>query len=230
MKKPTGKSPSPQSGAVDQAPLGPSGSATLDEPQSIAGVIGVVPGEVSPEEKARARQMLNALKQIRERSPRPSRQGISPPPQEHSAAASGESHPKRKKLDDILAPALAEIGYKKVARLTYRGEWSTSEVEHVLKLETYGTPKIYLTGSAGLQNPQASVFADQCRDRYADRTILQCLREFKYVPPPWFYPTQFPIGLLLHGSLPWWLDISACSPSELARILANPCDPSLYLS
>lgn len=90
MKKPTGKSPSPQSGAVDQAPLGPSGSATLDEPQSIAGVIGVVPGEVSPEEKARARQMLNALEQIRERSPRPSRQGISPPPQEHSAAASGE--------------------------------------------------------------------------------------------------------------------------------------------
>lgn len=190
-----------------------------DQPQPIAGVIGVTGPQVSLEEKAHARQMLNALQQIRDRSPRPT----GPDPDPHSEAASRSASPKRKKLDDLLAPVLAEAGYKKVAKLTYRGEWSTPEVEHVLTLETYGVPKIYLYGDAGLRNPQASTFADQCTERYADPLILRCLRESGYVHPPWHSPTHFPIGLLIRGKLPWSLDMSTYSPSELARTLAEIC-------
>lgn len=55
MKKPTTEGRSPKPGAADQNPIGRSELTTQDEPQTIAGVIGVVRGEVSPEEKARAR-------------------------------------------------------------------------------------------------------------------------------------------------------------------------------
>jgi hypothetical protein len=217
MKKPTMEGQPPQSPAAP----GPSESEMPEQSQSIAGVIGVVRGEVSPEEKAQARQMLNALQQVRDRSPPLTGPKTDSRAQEHSDAASHNVNWKRVKLDDVLAPALAEVGYKKVAKLTYLGEWSTKEVEHVLTLETYGVPKIYLYGDAGLRNPQASAFADQCRDRYADPGLLRCLRETGYVYPPWFCPTQFPIGLLLGGKLPWSLDMSACSPNEVARTLAE---------
>ena len=213
MKKPNKESDPPQPGIA----AGPSDSQMPDQPQPIAGVIGVTGPQVSLEEKAHARQMLNALQQIRDRSPRPT----GPDPDPHSEAASRSASPKRKKLDDLLAPVLAEAGYKKVAKLTYRGEWSTPEVEHVLTLETYGVPKIYLYGDAGLRNPQASTFADQCTERYADPLILRCLRESGYVHPPWHSPTHFPIGLLIRGKLPWSLDMSTYSPSELARTLAE---------
>lgn len=221
MKKPTTEGQSPKSGAADQNPIGRSDSAAQDEPQSIAGVIGVVPGEASPEEKARARQMLNALQQIRGGSPASADRNAGARSHERSDAVAGDVKRKRTKLDDILAPALAEVGYEKVAKLTYRGEWSTPEVEHVLTLDASGAPKIYLSGDSGLRNPQASAFAVQCRDRYADPIILQCLRETGYVRPPWFCPTQFPIGVLLGWGITWSLDMSAYSPSELARTLAE---------
>ncbi len=221
MKKQTTEGHSPQSGATNQGTAGRPGSAMFDHMQSIAGVIGVVPGEVSPEEKARARQALNALRQIRDRSPRPTEQNADSRPSKPLEATTSDTRARFSRLDEILAPALAEVGYKKVAKRTYRGAWSTPDVEHILTFDAAGTPKMYLYGDAGLRNPRANAFADQCRDRYADRGLLQCLRETGYVDPPWFCPTQFPIGLLIRGKLPWSIDMSAYSPSELARTLAE---------
>ncbi len=221
MKKPAAEGQSPKSVAADLGSVGPSQSAMPDQPQTIAGVIGVVPGEVSPEEKARARQALNALRQIRGRSPRPTEQNADSRPSKHLEATTNETSARFSRLDEIVAPALAGVGYEKVAKRTYRGDWSTPEVEHILTFDADGTPKIYLYGDAGLRNPQASAFALQCWARYADPVFMQYLREDGYVRQPWYCPTHFPIGILTNGKLPWWLDMSAYSPSELARTLAE---------
>ncbi len=194
MKKPTTEGRSPKPGAADQNPIGRSESTTQDEPQTIAGVIGVVHGEVSPEEKARARQMLSALQQVRDRSPRAADQNADPRSQEHSDAASVDIKRKRMKLDDILAPALAEVGYKKVAKLTYRASWSTDDVEQFLSFDTYGNPKQYLTGDAGFRNLKAEAFAEQCQQRYASKTYFLCMPKGGYVYPPYFCLMNFPIG------------------------------------
>ncbi len=223
MKKGTSNGPD-QNGAVPVAsPDSPSTEHDMPgHPRSIAGVIGVVPGEVSAEEKARARQMLNALEQMRERFPRPPGDATQPRPRSLSDTRSDDVKPKRTKLDDALAPALAEAGYKKIAKLTYRGEWSTPDVEHVLTFETYGVPKIYLSGSAGLRNPGASAFAEQCADRYAMPLATQFLREGRYTLPPWFCPTHFNAGVALFGwGISGQLDMSAYPPSEVAAIVTE---------
>jgi hypothetical protein len=164
MRKPTTEGHSPQSGATTQSAAGRPGSAMSDQTQSIAGVVGVDPGDVSLEEKVRARQALNALRQIRDRSPRPTEQNADSQPSKHPEATTSDVSARFSRLDEILAPALAEVGYKKVAKRTYRGDWSTSDVEHTLTFDADGTPKVYLYGTAGLRNPRATAFADQCRE------------------------------------------------------------------
>lgn len=200
---------------------------TLDLPQTIAGVIDVVPGKVSLEEKVRARQALNALQQVQDRSPRPPSGDAVSQSEGPLSAAPSNLRQKRIKIDDILAPALAMIGYKKVAKLTYRGEWSSAYVEHILTLETVGTPKIYLCGDAGLRNPRATAFVNQCRGRYAHPIILRDPYGTAYVDPPWFCPTHFPIGIPISGKLPWRLDMSAYSPSDLAQTLTEAVQSKL---
>ncbi len=226
MKKPTTEDPSPRSSAADQGAVGPSESATLDLPQTIAGVIGVVPGEASLEEKARARQMLNALQRVRDRSPRSAGWNVNPRLQEHSDAAAGDVSRKRMKLDDILAPALAEVGYKKVAKRTYRASWSTDDVEQFLSFDTNGNPKQYLTGNAGLRNMKAEAFAEQCQQRYASKGYFQCMPKGGYVYPPYFCPMHFSIGSLFGWEV-GSLDIWAFSPDELARSVLEPIQSKL---
>jgi hypothetical protein len=226
MKKPTPEGQPLQSGAADQGPVGPSQSATLDPPQSIAGAIGVVRGEVSPEEKARARQMLDALQQIRDRSPRATGGKADPRLQENSDAASGDANSKRIKLDDMLSPALAEAGYKKVAKLTYRAGWSTDDAEQFLSFHTSGVPKQYLWGDAGLRNMKAETFAEQCQQRYASQTYFRCMPKGGYVYPPYFCLMYFEIGSLFgweSGSLDMW----SLSPDELARAIVEPIHSKL---
>jgi hypothetical protein len=138
--------------------------------------------------------MLNALQQIRDRSPRANDQNADPRSREHSDAASVDVKRKRMKLDDILAPALAEVGYKKVAKLTYRASWSTEDVEQFLSFDTYGNPKQYLTGDAGFRNLKAEAFAEQCQQRYASKTYFLCMPKGGYVYPPYFCLMNFPIG------------------------------------
>jgi hypothetical protein len=193
--------------------------AALELPQAIAGVIRVVSRKVSPEEQAEAKRMLAAIETIRSRLPEvpggdPHAEGG-----DGSGAKATAAKPKRAKLDDVLSPGLADAGYRKVAKLTYRGEWSTPEVEHVLTFETYGAPKDYLCGDAGFRNRAAEAFAAQCRQRYANRGILRALRDYKY--PPWFCSMHFSIGDLFDWENRESIDMTDYSSDELARTVAG---------
>jgi hypothetical protein len=115
-----------------------------------------------------------------------------PAPEEDSNIAIGARGKNRPKLDGLLAEALREAGYKRVAKLTYRTDWSTPEVEHLLTFDTYGRPKQFLTGDIGLRNREADTFAEQCQRRYAAPVI----RNSDFVPPPWWCWMHCSLGML----------------------------------
>jgi hypothetical protein len=193
-------------------------AATHDEPQAIAGVIQVVPGQVSADEKARAKQMLDALRQVSDRAPQiegaePRSDVVNQPADERAKRAARRwtpysdedsnisvQGPKRTKLklDDILAEALAPLGYMRVEKLTYRAAWSTPDVEHVLLFETYGNPKAFLFASAGLRNNEAETFAEQCTQRYAHPMFLRETNQTGVWNSPWFCLMHFSVGEILH--------------------------------
>src|ERR1700693_4951537 len=63
-------------------------------------------------------------------------------------------------LDEAsLGTAMAEAGYRRLKRYTYRAEWSTAEVEHFISFETYGTPNDFLTADFGIRNKDALALA-----------------------------------------------------------------------
>jgi hypothetical protein len=215
------KPPPPDESDKHSGPASRSGSPALGLPQSIAGVIRAVPGEVSPEERAAAKRMLKTIKQIRSRLPEAPGGGAHSPPEDASTAASIGAKLKRAKLDDVLAPGLADSGYRKVAKLTYRGEWSTPEIEHVLTFETYGLPKDFLRGDAGLRNRAAEAFAAECLQRYANRGILRALRDSGYKCPPWFCDMHFSIGDLFDWESRGSIDMTDYSSDELAHTVTE---------
>ncbi len=104
-------------------------------------------------------------------------------------------------LGDVLAEALAPLGYARVEKLTFRAEWSTRDVEHVLRFDTYGNPKEFLTADAGLRNNEAEAFAKQCKGRYAHPMFLQAKSQDGYWNSPWFCPMHFSLGELLRWGL-----------------------------
>jgi hypothetical protein len=67
--------------------------------------------------------------------------------------------------EPALASALAEAGYRRVRRHVYRAEWST-EVEHFIYFQLYGTPKDYLGADFGIRNKQAEIFAIRSLQAY----------------------------------------------------------------
>ena len=71
--------------------------------------------------------------------------------------------------------AMAEAGYERLKRYVYRAKWSTSEVEHFVYFQLYGTPKEYLAADFGLRNRQAEVFANKSIQAYGG-DIYQLLR------------------------------------------------------
>src|SRR5579863_8061034 len=100
----------------------PSDSVALSLPRSIAGPMRVVSRDVSPDERAAAKRALEAIESARSRAPQnPALDPNAPSPEDIGAKLSGPDR-KRPKLDDILGPGLADAGYRKVAKLTYRGE------------------------------------------------------------------------------------------------------------
>jgi hypothetical protein len=73
----------------------------------------------------------------------------------------------------LLAAVLAEIGYERVAKLIYRARWSTPAIEHMLRFDTYGNRKIFLTGDPGMRNAEAEAFATRCRRLYTTGLMQQ---------------------------------------------------------
>jgi hypothetical protein len=144
-----------------------------------------------------------------------------PPPPEDSNIEVGPP-PQRPRLDDLLSKAVAQAGYRRIAKLTYRAEWSAEDVEHILAFDTYGTPKIFLCGDAGLRNAEADRFALQCQSRYAHPVVLRCLRESGSVPPPWHCWLQFSIGDLFGWSVRGSLNTLDYAPDALEAAIAGP--------
>ena len=124
-------------------------------------------------------------------------------------------------LDDVLAEALAPIGYARVDKLTYRAEWSTPDVEQILWFDTYGNPKEFLVGDAGLRNANAEAFARQCQQRYASPLILQCLNQESGKRSPWLCPLHFSVGSLLRWGLRSSLNLAGCTPEQITTALAS---------
>jgi hypothetical protein len=125
------------------------------------------------------------------------------------------------RLDDVLGEALAPIGYARVDKLTYRADWSTADVEHVLVFDTYGNPKEFLVGDACLRNANADAFATQCQQRYASPLILQCLSQVSGKRSPWLFPLHFSIGSLLRWGRRSSLSLAGCTPDQIATTLAS---------
>jgi hypothetical protein len=178
---------------------------------------------VAPGDAPRGRtseRLLSALIE-RVRALFPNAKGWNPYSDEDSNIEIGIHGSERIKLDDLMTTTLAPLGYRRVDKLTYRADWSTAEVEHVLSIDTCGNPKAFLHGSAGLRNTEADAFARQCQQRYADNGILRAMREGAYVEPPWYCLMSFSIGAFF-GWPGWSLNTREFSPNALARAVADP--------
>jgi len=68
-----------------------------------------------------------------------------------------------------LIKALADLGYRRLKRHTYRAEWST-EVEHFLYFQLYGTPADYLAAHFGVRTRESERFAIQSIQAYGSET------------------------------------------------------------
>jgi hypothetical protein len=216
MKPPV--SPEPRaSGRSSQAPksAAPSLKATL----TIA-LNNVVAGGRASEDDSSDRMLTELFAHVGSQSFEG--QAWNPYSDEDSNIEIGSGKTKRVKLEDLLTKALAPLGYRRVDKLTYRADWSTIEVEHTLWFDSYGNPKVYLTGDAGLRNKEAEAFAQQCRQRYGSKIGLRCRRESGKVDPPWFCPMHFSIGRMFDWSIRSSLDTQDLSPGELARAVAEP--------
>jgi hypothetical protein len=131
------------------------------------------------------------------------------------------------KLDDLLTSALAPVGYLRVEKLTYRARWSTDDVEQVLSFDTYGNPKEFLTGDAGLRNTKAEAFAAQCIQRYASPTYFRSLPKGGYVYPPFHCAMHFSMGSLFGWGVRGSLNTPDFSADELARAVVEPIQSTL---
>jgi hypothetical protein len=152
-------------------------SAKTREPApSINGPFRVVARLASAEARAKAEAISEAG--LGDNDAEQMNQPQEAPDNEQDSNVSVGPKEKKVKLDDLLAGALAKVGYVRVGKLAYRAAWSTQDVEHFLTFDPYGTPKIYLQGDVCLRNKEADAFAEQCRCRYTSPV-------FEISLPPW---------------------------------------------
>jgi len=123
------------------------------------------------------------------------------------------------KLSDVLAEALAPLGYARVEKLTYRAEWSTRDVEHVLRFDTYGNPKEFLTADAGLRNSEGEAFAKQCKERYANPAFRQATSQDGYWNSPWFCLMHFSVGGLLRWGPRGSVNLAGLTPDQIGEAI-----------
>jgi hypothetical protein len=64
-----------------------------------------------------------------------------------------------------VTAALADVGYRRLKRNIYRADWST-DVEHFLYFQLYGTPRDYLTADFGVRTKDAEIFAHRAIQAY----------------------------------------------------------------
>jgi len=109
-----------------------------------------------------------------------------------------------------MTPGLAELGYLRLKKRTYKASWSSTDVEHFLFFSLYGGGN-YFTCYFGIRNPPAQRFALECLKLYGG-SLFQTVRfDHRYS-----CSMRFSLGGLAGWGPQWSLTISDMSEAALA--------------
>jgi hypothetical protein len=109
-----------------------------------------------------------------------------------------------------ITPGLAELGYLRLKKRTYKASWSSTEVEHFLFLSLYGGGN-YFVCEFGIRNPPAERFAVECLKSFGG-PLFQTLR----FDPRFDCHMRFSLGGLAGWGPRWSLKLSGMSEAALA--------------
>lgn len=142
-----------------------SGGASPSDPAAakltVAGPISIVSGDVPEERRAWAKAMLATTLA----SYQPQDNGVEPDALagEDTKKVDGKRRSITAELDASLTPALADLGYSRIAKFNFRATWGSRDIEHFLNVQTQYVPPSHLDVSAGLLNSGADQFSDYAK-------------------------------------------------------------------
>jgi hypothetical protein len=110
-----------------------------------------------------------------------------------------------------IAPGLAELGYLRLKKRTFKASWSSADVEHFLFLSLHSGGH-YFTCDFGIRNPPAERFALECLKLYGG-PFFQTAR---FEPPRYRCSMRFSLGRLAGWGFRSSLTISDMSEVALA--------------
>jgi hypothetical protein len=110
-----------------------------------------------------------------------------------------------------ITSGLAELGYRRLKKRTYKASWSSEDVEHFLFLSLH-SGRNYFSCDFGIRNPPAELFALECVKLYAGPA-------FQSIPfdPRDRCAMRFSLGGLARWGTLWSLAISGMSEATLAE-------------
>jgi hypothetical protein len=113
--------------------------------------------------------------------------------------------------EEPITSGLAELGYRRLKKRTYKASWSSEDVEHFLFLSLH-SGRNYFSCDFGIRNPPAELFALECVKLYAGPA-------FQSIPfdPRDRCAMRFSLGGLARWGTQWSLAISDMSEAALAE-------------
>lgn len=125
--------------------------------------------------------------------------------------------------EQSLKAALADVGYRRVKQRVYRADWST-DVEHFISFQLYGTPKVFLAARFGVRNSPADLFAIRSLQTYGG-PLEQLIRYDKEID----CLMNFSVGMLDgSGGLAPPLNTSTTSGSAVAAKITDDIEKRLF--
>jgi hypothetical protein len=121
-----------------------------------------------------------------------------------------------------LINALADVGYRRLKRHTYRADWST-EVEHFLYFQLYGTPADFLAADFGIRTKESERFAIRSIQAYGSEAY-QLLRHNERSD----CFMRFNLGQLGNWGMRSSLIVSSMSGPKLAAKIKHDIEERLF--
>jgi hypothetical protein len=109
-----------------------------------------------------------------------------------------------------ITSGLAELGYRRLKKRTYKASWSSADIEHFLFLSLHAGGR-YFSCDFGIRNPPAELFALECVKLYGG-PAFQSIR----FEPRDGCSMRFSLGGLARWGTLWSLAISDMSEATLA--------------
>lgn len=126
-------------------------------------------------------------------------------------------------LDEAsLTQALAELGYRRLKRHTYRAEWST-EVEHFSYFQLYGSPADFLAADFGVRTKESEHFAIRSIQTYGAATY-QLIRNNERSD----CTMRFSLGQLGSWGMRGSIIVSSMSGPDLAAKVKHDIEERLF--